>query len=115
MHTCIRRFICRYLYNSLFFEKFTCTHRKALEGHTYGVAYLAWSPDGSNFVSSIPHSTLLQVTRTVSPILLGHRMDLILYLLSHILHFYRSHVRCRLSCLVTGWISSPCCWSRGLS
>ncbi|BES94914.1 CTLH [Nesidiocoris tenuis] len=32
----------------------TCTHRKTLEGHTYGVAFLAWSPDGSHLIACGP-------------------------------------------------------------
>lgn len=35
-------------------ETLTCHHRKTLEGHSYGVAYLAWSPDGSHLIACGP-------------------------------------------------------------
>ncbi|KAE8750615.1 hypothetical protein FOCC_FOCC002595 [Frankliniella occidentalis] len=35
-------------------ETLTCTHRKTLEGHSYGVAYLSWSPDSSHLIACGP-------------------------------------------------------------
>ncbi|CAG2067632.1 unnamed protein product, partial [Timema podura] len=35
-------------------ETLTCTHRKTLEGHSYGVAYIAWSPDSSHLIACGP-------------------------------------------------------------
>ncbi|XP_047002350.1 WD repeat-containing protein 26 isoform X2 [Schistocerca americana] len=35
-------------------ETLTCTHRKTLEGHSYGVAYIAWSPDSTHLVACGP-------------------------------------------------------------
>jgi len=35
-------------------DTLTCHHRKTLEGHSYGVAYLAWSPDGSHLIACGP-------------------------------------------------------------
>ncbi|XP_014272127.1 WD repeat-containing protein 26 isoform X4 [Halyomorpha halys] len=35
-------------------DTLTCTHRKTLEGHSYGVAFLAWSPDGSHLIACGP-------------------------------------------------------------
>ncbi|KAK7576445.1 hypothetical protein V9T40_012731 [Parthenolecanium corni] len=31
-------------------ETLTCRHRKTLDGHTYGAAYLSWSPDGAHLL-----------------------------------------------------------------
>ncbi|PSN50189.1 WD repeat-containing protein 26 [Blattella germanica] len=35
-------------------ETLTCTHRKTLEGHSYGVAYIAWSPDSTHLIACGP-------------------------------------------------------------
>ncbi|KAJ8669841.1 hypothetical protein QAD02_001100 [Eretmocerus hayati] len=35
-------------------ETFRVTHRKTLEGHTYGVALIAWSPDSSHLIACGP-------------------------------------------------------------
>ncbi|GFG37456.1 hypothetical protein Cfor_07179, partial [Coptotermes formosanus] len=32
----------------------TCSHRKTLEGHSYGVAYIAWSPDSTHLIACGP-------------------------------------------------------------
>lgn len=35
-------------------ETLRVTHRKTLEGHTYGVALIAWSPDSSHLIACGP-------------------------------------------------------------
>ncbi|XP_073990126.1 WD repeat-containing protein 26 isoform X2 [Rhodnius prolixus] len=35
-------------------ETLTCSHRKTLDGHSYGVAFLAWSPDGTHLLACGP-------------------------------------------------------------
>ncbi|XKL61463.1 hypothetical protein PGB90_008520 [Kerria lacca] len=35
-------------------ETLTCSHKKTLEGHSYGVAFLAWSPDGTHLLACGP-------------------------------------------------------------
>lgn len=35
-------------------ETLKVTHRKTLEGHTYGVALIAWSPDSSHLIACGP-------------------------------------------------------------
>lgn len=35
-------------------DTLTCSHRKTLEGHSYGVAYIAWSPDSTHLIACGP-------------------------------------------------------------
>lgn len=57
-------------------ETLTCRLRKTLDGHTYGAAYLAWSPDGTHLLvcgpEDCPEVTIWNVESDDGKVKLSH-------------------------------------------